>query len=230
MRSAILLTATLAALGWGVLSQTAESEPASPDLVAVLVDALQDENPDINGPAARGLQLLGPAATDGLISLLERDDPDLRVRVSRLLSELGDRRALSPLARMYRNADDDAERVAAITAIAAILDRAPGRDAASLIAGIWSSNWGPVTIDAKAVDARQRVVLQGSWVQGAGMDGVITAGTFEPDTGIFEYSFDEPWHNMSGTARLRMSPDGNRLNGTWTFTSGGSGTWTMWRE
>lgn len=62
------------------------------------------------------------------------------------------------------------------------------------------------------------------------MDGVITAGTFDPDTGVLEFTFDEPWHNMSGTARLQMSPDGNRLDGTWTFTSGGSDTWTMWRE
>jgi hypothetical protein len=97
-----------------------------------------------------------------------------------------------------------------------------------MIDGVWDSNWGPVTIRCGVEDS-EWVPITGSWVQGPGRIGVITSGTFDPVNGVLEFAFDEPWHNQSGTAELRLSADGKTLRGTWKFTRGGGGTWTMTR-
>jgi hypothetical protein len=101
--------------------------------------------------------------------------------------------------------------------------------AAETIDGVWDSNWGPVTIKCGR-QGNELVPITGSWVQGPGMEGVIKSGTFDPARRILRFVFDEPWHNQSGTAVLSLSADGKTLSGTWKFTDGGSGSWTMTRR
>jgi hypothetical protein len=62
------------------------------------------------------------------------------------------------------------------------------------------------------------------------MTGIVTRGTFDPATRVLHFEFDEPWHGESGTATFTMSPDGKTLSGTWTFTTGGGGSWTLERS
>jgi len=97
------------------------------------------------------------------------------------------------------------------------------------IAGTWDSTYGPVTIQYARGAGHNRVRITGTWVQGPSMVGVITSGTFDPVNGVLEFTFDEPWHNQSGTAVFRLSADGNTLTGTWSYTSGGGGKWVLTR-
>jgi hypothetical protein len=98
------------------------------------------------------------------------------------------------------------------------------------IDGVWASNWGPVTIKYGPSEGDKPVSISGSWVQGPNMTGIIKSGTFDPVKGVLEFAFDEPWHKMSGTAVLNLSADGKTLSGTWKFTNGGGGSWTMTRK
>jgi hypothetical protein len=95
------------------------------------------------------------------------------------------------------------------------------------ITGKWSSNWGPVKIQCGTRDESGVYPVTGSWIQGPNMHGEIVSGTFDPKSGVFRFRFDEPWHDQTGTAELKLSEDDSTLFGTWQFKSGGGGGWTM---
>ena len=96
-------------------------------------------------------------------------------------------------------------------------------NASGSIAGLWQSDWGPVTLRSDAIGN-----ITGSWDQGKGSLGVIKSGHFDFRTGHLEFSFYQPWNNENGFASFQLSNDGLRLAGTWKHSSG-SGSWTMTR-
>jgi hypothetical protein len=110
------------------------------------------------------------------------------------------------------------------------------------IAGKWESNFGPVTLDHKPIERSTPMAVTGSYVKkpekkaiimqipfDAG-DCVITQGTFDIVNGLLQISFAEPWWNGTGSARLKLSSDGQKLEGTWSNSAGESGIWTMIRK
>ena len=129
-----------------------------------------------------------------------------------------------------------------ITIIVATVTPAPSSiNTGRTVAGTWQSDFGPVTLQQDSADGQQFAAVSGFWIQGAGVGacplaastrgcrGVITKGTFNPVTGVLEFSYDEDWVAKTGSARLTLSPDGRMLAGTWT-QPGSSGTWTMLRQ
>ncbi|MFG0334741.1 MAG: HEAT repeat domain-containing protein [Maioricimonas sp. JB049] len=242
----ILGTGLLACAGEDILPVAATRAPASrPDadrLAGFFVKALVENDDEPLRAAARdGLLHLGPHAGTALVSQLTHPDGDDFEQIALLLERVGTFEIVPALQDLYTSNDDVATRRACLQAIAAIVkrtsfDAATGRPimpavvSTQSIVGTWSSNWGPVTIraaDTAAADGREHVV--GSWIQGAGMNGIITRGAYDPSTRVFEYAFSEPWHSQTGTARLTRSVDGRSMSGTWTFDGGGGGSWTMER-
>jgi len=92
------------------------------------------------------------------------------------------------------------------------------------IAGVWTSDWGPVTISVDSATGK----VTGSWDQGDGKIGKITDGTFDSASGILKFSYYESWYDLNGSAQLTLSSDGKKLEGTWT-QPGNSGIWIMSR-
>jgi len=90
------------------------------------------------------------------------------------------------------------------------------------IAGVWTSNWGPVTFNGSNS-------ITGSWNQGGGKIGVIKSGHYDPATGNLTFKYYQHWNDKNGSVDMTLSSDGKTLTGTWT-QSGGSGSWTMTRE
>jgi hypothetical protein len=45
-----------------------------------------------------------------------------------------------------------------------------------------------------------------------------------------EFSFREPWIDVTDSADLQLSSDGNKLSGIWSNSTGESGVWTMTRK
>ena len=72
------------------------------------------------------------------------------------------------------------------------------------------------------------MVVNGSYVS-EDTKGDITRGTFDPVDGAFEFLFSEPANKVTGSAKLQLSANGNRLEGTWSNSAGESGRWIMIR-
>lgn len=99
------------------------------------------------------------------------------------------------------------------------------------IAGIWDSTWGPVTLQHRPITDDSIVPVGGSWIQSEGQKGLLTANSqYDPVKREFELHGVEPWHSLVCTAVLKLSPDGNKLEGPWTNSLGESGVWTMRRR
>lgn len=243
MRTKSSLAAVVVLLFCGVAAAESQGVPEINqyvDVLDVLIDALRHPDAAVHEPAGQALTALGPPAIDVVANALDSNDTEFRIRAVEVLRKIGDPRGLAPLAELYRTSEEPRLRAAAVTAMARIFERrfaaqlaaAPGQpladaDALKRIAGSWETSWGPMTLEARREGGI--VVVTGRWVQGPGMIGAVTRGTFDPETRVFEFDFDEPWHNQTGTATFTMSPDGQRLSGTWTFTAGGGGAWTMER-
>lgn len=97
------------------------------------------------------------------------------------------------------------------------------------LAGTWDTSYGPMTIQVTSVLHGGRIEkVTGSWQQ-RGNTGLITTGTYNRDTGVFLFQFNEPWNGSTGTARFALGPD-DVLHGNWQFDGGGGGgIWTMQR-
>jgi hypothetical protein len=108
------------------------------------------------------------------------------------------------------------------------------------VAGLWSSEFGPVTFEHDPVVGSTRLPVVGSWAQPPGVGacppaaplpgciGLIQNGTFDPTASVLEFGYYQDWNNTTGAARLTLAPDGRTLVGTWT-QPGASGPWTMRR-
>ena len=97
------------------------------------------------------------------------------------------------------------------------------------IGGTWESNFGVVTLQLGTPGANRLVSVSGFWIQGDGKQGTIKNGTFDPASGVLEFSYSQPWNNTEGSARFTLAPDGKILKGTWKQPSG-QGDWTMQRS
>jgi hypothetical protein len=96
------------------------------------------------------------------------------------------------------------------------------------IAGTWESDWGQVTLLHGPIKDRGPVVVSGFCIMGDDK-AFITRGTFEPTDGSFEFLFSEPANELTGSAKMQLSANSNRLEGRWSNSAGQSGTWTMIR-
>jgi len=90
------------------------------------------------------------------------------------------------------------------------------------IAGVWKSDWGPVTINGSTS-------ITGSWKQGPDKIGVIKSGHYDPATGKLTFKYFQHWNNQNGNVEMTLSSDGKTMSGAWTQESG-SGGWTMTRD
>jgi hypothetical protein len=98
------------------------------------------------------------------------------------------------------------------------------------IAGEWESNWGPVTLEHAPIADKSTVAVGGYYLAEGDKKAVITKGTYDPGKGRLEFTSSEPWIDVTATADLRLSSDGNKLEGTWSNSAGESGVWTMTRK
>src|SRR5262245_52540617 len=98
------------------------------------------------------------------------------------------------------------------------------------IAGEWESNWGPVTLEHAPIADKSTVAVGGYYLADGDKKAVITKGTYDAGKGRLEFSSSEPWIDVTATADLRLSSDGNKLEGTWSNSAGESGVWTMTRK
>lgn len=86
------------------------------------------------------------------------------------------------------------------------------------IEGKWTSEWGHVSFKSD---------FTGDWVQENTL-GEIKRWNYNSETRelIFNYNYLHNSNPTNGTAKLRLSEDGNTLQGTWT-QGNASGNWTM---
>jgi hypothetical protein len=97
------------------------------------------------------------------------------------------------------------------------------------IAGTWASDWGQVTLFHAPIEDGEPTVVSGFYMMGENK-GSIMRGTFDPRDRALEFLFSEPRNNLiTGSAKLQLSGNGNKLEGTWTNSAGESGIWTMIR-
>jgi hypothetical protein len=102
------------------------------------------------------------------------------------------------------------------------------RAAGRTIAGTWASDWGQVTLVHGPIKGHGPVVVSGFCIMGDDK-AFITRGTFDPTDGSFEFLFSEPANELTGSAKMQLSANSNRLEGRWSNSAGQSGTWTMIR-
>jgi hypothetical protein len=96
------------------------------------------------------------------------------------------------------------------------------------ISGTWDSNLGKVTIQLWRSDASRSILVTGSWTLADGNKGAFRSGTFDPQGGILEMQYYQPWNKAEGTARFNLTSDGKTLKGAWK-QGDQQGDWTMQR-
>jgi hypothetical protein len=94
------------------------------------------------------------------------------------------------------------------------------------ITGTWASDRGQVTLLHGPVEDNKPVVVNGYYMMGD-TKAHITRGTFDPADGAFEFLFWEPKRKITGSAKLQLSANGMRLEGTWSNSASERGIWTM---
>jgi CubicO group peptidase (beta-lactamase class C family) len=100
---------------------------------------------------------------------------------------------------------------------------------ASDVAGIWDSDWGLTALETTPVKNKKTLAVSGSYIAGKDQTGLIKFGTFDPATGVLEFTFEEPWRNASkGSASLKITADGKRMKGTYR-QGDEKGDWSMTR-
>jgi len=97
------------------------------------------------------------------------------------------------------------------------------------IAGVWDTSFGLATIHTDPIEGKKVLSVTGFYMVEKDKKGIIRKGTFDPATGILEFTFFESWQgNSVGTARMTLSPDRNHLKGK--FNQGSlKGEWNMTR-
>lgn len=101
------------------------------------------------------------------------------------------------------------------------------------ISGQWNSDFGPVTLE-EIPTAGGKSTVRGYWIQSSDKTGEIKYGAFDPATGDLEFTYYEPWVDVTGSARFKLSTDGHTLQGTWAQPASQklqamSGAWVMRR-
>jgi dipeptidyl aminopeptidase/acylaminoacyl peptidase len=96
------------------------------------------------------------------------------------------------------------------------------------ISGTWDSNLGKVAIQLWRTTASQSILVTGSWTLADGKRGEFRSGTFDPQGGILEMQYYQPWNKAEGTARFNLTSDGKTLKGAWK-QGDQQGDWTMQR-
>jgi CubicO group peptidase (beta-lactamase class C family) len=82
------------------------------------------------------------------------------------------------------------------------------------IAGYWDWTFGNVFLKTAIVKDKKHLAVTGWYLAGENAEGTITSGTYNPATGVLEYSFEEPWHpGLKGSARYVLSADGKQFKG-----------------
>lgn len=97
------------------------------------------------------------------------------------------------------------------------------------IAGEWDSEFGKVTLQMGQTSGNGQIPLTGYWIQSNENKGTIKSGAFDPQIGVLQISYYEPWNSMEGTASFSLSSDARTLKGTWK-QSNGQGDWTLTRS
>jgi hypothetical protein len=91
------------------------------------------------------------------------------------------------------------------------------------VLGPWSSNWGPITFTGSSDH------LGGHWDQSATQQGQITAGMFNPTTGLLVFSYYQSWNDQHGAAAFILSATG-QFNGNYAQPNGNNGGWNLTRS
>ncbi len=91
------------------------------------------------------------------------------------------------------------------------------------VAGVWNSDWGPVTLQTTPSKDGKSFTVRGSYDSntGANRKGLIKSGTFDPATGILAFALEEPWwgNDTKGTAKLTLAANGRKLEGPYLKTN-----------
>jgi len=102
-------------------------------------------------------------------------------------------------------------------------DPKPAQKKVADIAGVWNSDWGPVTLQTTPGKDGTTLTVRGSYDSSTGKDrtGLIKSGTFDPATGILEFALEEPWwdNDTKGTAKLTLAADGQKIEGPYLKTN-----------
>ena len=96
------------------------------------------------------------------------------------------------------------------------------------IAGVWDSDFGPVTIQHGSTEGYNVVPFSGFWWQGKGKKGSIGNGRYNVFTGQITLEYYMPWNNTSGTAVWQLSSNGRSMTGSYRQPSG-EGAWNLVR-
>lgn len=110
------------------------------------------------------------------------------------------------------------------------------QDNAPSLSGSWDSTYGTVTLHQGDRDSKGLILVSGYWVEANagkrgekwGKRGEIQVGRFDPKTETLTFSFYEPWQDSHGKAVLKLSSDGQTLDGTRRLGMH-KWKWTMWR-
>lgn len=95
------------------------------------------------------------------------------------------------------------------------------------ISGTWDSNLGQVTLQLWRNDATKAILVTGSWVVGNNT-GIFRSGTFDPQSGILDMQYYQPWNKAEGTAHFTLAADGKSMKGSWK-QGDQQGEWNMTR-
>jgi Tol biopolymer transport system component len=96
------------------------------------------------------------------------------------------------------------------------------------ISGTWDSNLGKVTLSLWKSAAQKSILVTGWWVLADGKKGEFRNGAFDPQSGILDLQYYQPWNKAEGTARYTLASDGNSLKGAWK-QGDQQGEWNMTR-
>ena len=97
---------------------------------------------------------------------------------------------------------------------------------ASVLGTWYSTQWGPLTLTGTS----ER--LSGHWDQGTEgtEEGQITAGIFNPETGLLVFAYYQSWNDQHGAAGFILSADGSQLVGSFAQPNGNNGSWILTRN
>jgi hypothetical protein len=83
------------------------------------------------------------------------------------------------------------------------------------ISGTWDSNLGKVSLSLWKSDVSKSILVTGLWTVADGKQGLFRNGTFDPQSGILEMQYYQPWNKAEGTTRFTLASDGKSLKGVW---------------
>jgi CubicO group peptidase (beta-lactamase class C family) len=90
------------------------------------------------------------------------------------------------------------------------------QDSKAEIAGSWDSERGFVFIKTEPVPGKKQLAVTGTYHPAQDQKGIINSGTYDPNSGVLEFTFEESWRNPAkGTARLTIGPAGKVFKGNY---------------